>query len=160
MAVYKYRMQGILDIKDKLETQAKQEFANANIKLLEEEEILENIRRRKNEYIEEGIRLRNDLIDPVAIDINKRDREILSDQEKEQEREVAVAKKKVDAARKKMMDARTETKIYEKLKEEDFKEFMVEEGKKESKEIDELNSFRFSERSRRGDHNGSDSGRD
>ena len=40
---------------------------------------------------------------------------------------------------------------YEKLKEEDFKEFMIEEGKAESKEIDELNSFRFSERAKRGD---------
>ena len=35
--------------------------------------------------------------------------------------------------------------------ENDFKEFMIEEGKAESKEIDELNSFRFSERSRRGE---------
>ena len=51
MAVYKFKMQGVLDIKDKLETQAKQEFANANIKLLEEEALLEQIRQKKNDYI-------------------------------------------------------------------------------------------------------------
>ena len=151
MAVYRYKLQGILDIKDKLETQAKQEFANANIKLLEEEALLEEIRKRQNEYIEEGVKLRLEVIDPVAIDINKRAVEVMEDEEKKQELEVAVARKNVDAARKKMMDARTETRIYEKLKENDFKEFMIEEGKAESKEIDELNSFRFSEKSRRGE---------
>jgi len=151
MAVYKYKMQGVLDIKEKLETQSKQEFANANLKLMEEEALLEQIRQRKQEYIDEGVQLRLKVIDPVAIDINKRSVEVMEDNEKAQEREVAVAGKNVEAARKKMMDARTETKIYEKLKENDFKEFMIEEGKAESKEIDELNSFRFSEKSRRGE---------
>ncbi|MCR4930724.1 MAG: flagellar export protein FliJ [Lachnospiraceae bacterium] len=151
MAVYKYKMQGVLDIKEKLETQSKQEFANANLKLMEEEALLEQIRQRKQEYIDEGVQLRLKVIDPVAIDINKRSVEVMEDNEKAQEREVAVARKNVEAARKKMMDARTETKIYEKLKENDFKEFMIEEGKAESKEIDELNSFRFSEKSRRGE---------
>jgi flagellar FliJ protein len=151
MAVYKYKMQGVLDIKEKLETQSKQEFANANLKLMEEEALLEQIRQRKQEYIEEGVKLRLQVIDPVAIEINKRAVEVIEDDEKAQEREVNVAKKNVEVARKKMMDARTETKIYEKLKENDFKEFMIEEGKAESKEIDELNSFRFSERSRRGE---------
>lgn len=150
MAVYKYKMQGVLDIKEKLETQAKQEFANANIKLMEEEALLEEIRKRKNGYIDEGVRLRMEIIDPVSIEINKRAVEVMEEEEAKQEREVAVARKNVDAARRKMMDARTETKIYEKLKENDFKEFMIEEGKAESKEIDELNSFRFSEKSRRG----------
>ena len=151
MAVYKYKMQGVLDIKEKLETQSKQEFANANLKLMEEEALLEQIRQRKQEYIDEGVQLRLKVIDPIAIDINKRSVEVMEDNEKAQEREVAVARKNVEAARKKMMDARTETKIYEKLKENDFKEFMIEEGKAESKEIDELNSFRFSEKSRRGE---------
>ena len=151
MAVYKYKMQGVLDIKEKLETQSKQEFANANLKLMEEEALLEQIRQRKQEYIEEGVKLRLQVIDPVAIEINKRAVEVIEDDEKAQEREVNVAKKNVEVAIKKMMDARTETKIYEKLKENDFKEFMIEEGKAESKEIDELNSFRFSERSRRGE---------
>ncbi|MCR4649151.1 MAG: flagellar export protein FliJ [Lachnospiraceae bacterium] len=151
MAVYKYKMQGILDIKEKLETQAKQEFANANLRLLEEEALLDSIRKKKESYIEEGVSLRMQTIDPVSIDINKRAVEVMEDAEKKQEREVAVARKNVDAARRKMMEARMETKIYEKLKEDDFKEFMTEEGKAESKEIDELNSFRFSERARRGD---------
>ena len=33
MAVFRYKMQGILDIKEKLENKAKQEFAEANMRL-------------------------------------------------------------------------------------------------------------------------------
>ena len=148
MAVYKFKMQGVLDIKEKLETQAKQDFANANLKLLEEEAILDKIVRKTEDYIEEGVKLRDGVIDPTAIDINKRAVEVMEDQEEAQKKEVAIARKNVDAARKKMMDARMETKTYEKLKEDDFNEFMIEQGKAESKEIDELNSFRFAERAK------------
>lgn len=151
MAIYKFRMQGVLDIKEKLETQAKQEFANANIKLIEEEALLEEITKRKEDYLQNGRDLRLNKINTVSININDNGVEILEDMRKKQEREVVVARKNVEIARSKMMDARTQTRIYEKLKEEDFNEFMSEQGKAESKEIDELNSFRFSENKRRGE---------
>lgn len=151
MAVYKFKLQGILDIKDKLETQAKQDFANANLALMEEEALLEQIIQRKNEYVEEGVKLRSSVIDPVAIAQNKLAIEVMEENKVKQEREVAVAKRNVDAARKKMMDARMDTRTFEKLKEDDFERFMKEQGMAESKEIDELNSFRFSEKQRRGE---------
>lgn len=151
MAVYKFMMQGILDIKDKMEIQAKQNFANANLKLLKEEEILAEINKRIEEYLEEGKRLRNGPIDTVELDKNKIALEVLKEERIKQEREVSLARNNVEVFRKKMMDARTETRTFEKLKEKDFNEFLSEEGKKESKEIDELNSFRFAEKSRKGD---------
>ena len=151
MAVYKFKLQGILDIKDKLETQAKQDFANANLALMEKEALLEQIIQRKNEYVEEGVKLRSSVIDPVAIAQNKLAIEVMEENKIKQEREVAVAKRNVDAARKKMMDARMDTRTFEKLKEDDFERFMKEQGMAESKEIDELNSFRFSEKQRRGE---------
>lgn len=151
MAVYKFKLQGILDIKDKLETQAKQDFANANLALMEEEALLEQIIQRKNEYVEEGVKLRSSVIDPVAIAQNKLAIEVMEENKIKQEREVAVAKRNVDVARKKMMDARMDTRTFEKLKEDDFERFMKEQGMAESKEIDELNSFRFSEKQRRGE---------
>lgn len=151
MAVYKFKMQGILDIKDKLESQAKQDFANANLKLLEEEALLAEITKRKEDYVNRGVELRMNSIDTVNIDINDNGIEVLEDMREKQEREVIVARKNVEIARTKMMEARTQTRIYEKLKEEDFNEFMIEQGKIESKEIDELNSFRFAEKTIRGD---------
>ncbi|MDE5952412.1 MAG: flagellar FliJ family protein, partial [Acetatifactor sp.] len=50
MARFRYRMQSILDIKLKMETQAKQEFAAAQLRLNEEEERLKALRERKAGY--------------------------------------------------------------------------------------------------------------
>ena len=151
MAVYKFKMQSILNIKEKLEAQAKQEFADANIRLVQEEALLEELKKRKDYYIEEGVKLRSSTIEPHLIHNNSLALEVLDDDIEVQKREVSVARKNVDAARQRMMDARAQTRIYEKLKEDDFAEFVSEQGKAEGKEIDELNSFRFSEKQRRGD---------
>ena len=47
MAKFRYKMQSILNIKEKLETKAKQDFAAANQRLLEEETKLQNFKKRK-----------------------------------------------------------------------------------------------------------------
>lgn len=142
MAVFRYKMQGILNIREKLESQAKQAFAEAAMALQKEEEILENLKQRKAFYLEEGIRLRNSILDPQKLAENKFALEHMDELIEKQILQVNVANKNLEAARYKMMEARTETRIYEKLKEKEFEEFLVEEGKKESKEIDELNSYR------------------
>ena len=54
MAKFKYRMQNILDIKEKLESQAKMEYAQAKIRLNQEEDILHQLRQRKEQYEMEG----------------------------------------------------------------------------------------------------------
>ena len=48
MAKFKYRMQSILNVKMKLEVQAKQEFALAQAALNREEEKLNRLAARKN----------------------------------------------------------------------------------------------------------------
>lgn len=63
MARFRYKMQSILDIKEKLETKAKQDFAQANQRLMEEEEKLDALKRRKEAYLEEGIQIRLQVID-------------------------------------------------------------------------------------------------
>ena len=50
MARFRYRMQSILDIKLKMETQAKQEFAAAQQRLNEEEEKLAALQERRTDY--------------------------------------------------------------------------------------------------------------
>ena len=54
MARFRYRMQSILDIKLKMETQAKQNFDNARNALDEELQRLETLKKRKAEYEERG----------------------------------------------------------------------------------------------------------
>ena len=53
MSVFRYKMQGILDVKEKLETRAKQDFAEANNRLAEEKEKLAELQKRKAAYMEE-----------------------------------------------------------------------------------------------------------
>ena len=54
MAKFIYRMQSILDIKQKLEEQAKNEFAKARLQLTLEEDKLQKLKERKDAYVEEG----------------------------------------------------------------------------------------------------------
>ena len=63
MAVFRYKMQGILDIKEKLENKAKQDFAEANMRLDAEKKKLEELHARRLFYMQEGVKLRSELID-------------------------------------------------------------------------------------------------
>ncbi len=142
MSVFRFRMQSILDMKAKLEDQAKIEFAQAQQKLTEEQELLEQIIKRKDDYIAYGIKLRSEAINVKEILDNKNAIEYTKELEKEQRLAVNVAQKAVDAATRRMMEARAQTRTYEKLKEHAFEEFMLEENRAENKEIDQLNSYR------------------
>lgn len=145
MAVYRFRMQNILNIKAKFEEQAKQEFASCAMRLAREEEILEELQNRKNGYIQVGVELRNaDTIDVRLIKENKEALERMDEFIEQQQIQVNFARKELESARRKMMEARTQTQTYEKLKERDFEAFMAEENRKEIKEIDELTSYRSS----------------
>lgn len=146
MAVFRFRMQNILEMKEKLEEQAKNEFAHAQRELAEEEELLNALFQKKEAYIEQGIQLRNRVIDIQEIMDNKKAIEHTDMLIEQQKLSVAVAGKKVDAATKQLMDARVQTKTYSKLREKEFNDFLAEEARKESKEIDELNSYRFGNR--------------
>ena len=50
MAKFFYKMQNILDIKEKLEDQARNNFSQSRMRLDEENEKLETLKRRKEEY--------------------------------------------------------------------------------------------------------------
>lgn len=58
MAKFRYRMQNILDIKFKLEDQAKMEYAAANMKYQEELEKLQVLYDRRTGYEQEARTLR------------------------------------------------------------------------------------------------------
>ncbi len=146
MAVFRFRMQSILDMKEKMEQQSKNEFAQAQKELLDEEEEMQKLRRKEELLYEEGMRLRQSTIEIQEILDNKKAIEHVKGLIEQQRLAVVMAEKKVDAATKRMMDARVQTKTYEKLREKALAEYQMEENKKENKEVDELNSYRFGQR--------------
>ena len=136
-------MQNILDIKLKMEDQAKASFAEANKELLNEEEKLEGLIRRREEYELEGQRLRLEKLNVIKLKDNSRALQVMKDMIKAQEMVVSIARDKVELARRKLQVAMQERKTQEKLKENAFEEFKHELGSEESKEVDELVSYRF-----------------
>ena len=60
-----------------------------------------------------------------------------------QEENVRRAGRKVEVAREKLQEAIKERKTHEKLKENAFEQFKIEVAAAESKEVDELTSYRF-----------------
>lgn len=146
MAKFKYKLQNILDIKYRMEDQAKAVFAAAQAKLDEEEAIRDHLIQRRIEYEIKGRRLREEVLDLIDMRDNDRAIENIKGQIKEQEKNVEAARKTVEQARLRLTDAMQERKIHEKLKENSFDEFKHEVNAAESKEIDELVSYTYGER--------------
>ena len=136
MAKFVYRMQNILDIKNKLEVQARNSYAAARMKLSQEEEKLDRMFEQKKAY-EENYRQQ------LSGNINILQINMCKNQIKKQLVEVKVASLNLEAAQKRLGEVMKERKIQEKLREKAYEEFLQELNDQEKKEIDELVSFRF-----------------
>lgn len=143
MARFRFPMQNILNMKEKLEEQAKNEYGQANARLLTEEKKLEQLNNRLEDA---RLQLKNVLREVLSMtEIHKRENAvvILKGYVKQQHLVVKRCEKEVEIAREKLTEAMKERKIFEKLREKAFDEFMKEEGRKEQKEVDELMSYRY-----------------
>ena len=148
MSKFIYRMQNILNIKYKLEDQAKTEFMLANQVLREEEEKLETLELRKKGY-EDAVR--NLLQNQLQVDRIKENQEAIVRMEefiRAQIVKVEEAARQVEIKAAKLTELMQERKAQEKLKEKAFEAFLQEENAKESKEIDELVSFTYGRKQR------------
>lgn len=141
MAKFRYKMQSILDVKEKLENKAKQDFAQANARLDAEKVKLVELQKRRSYYMEEGLRLRLEKIDIRKIRENKMAVLKMDEYIKNQMVQINLASREVEKARSALQALMQERKAHEKLKENAFEEFMKEEQALESKEIDQLTTY-------------------
>ena len=147
MGRFRYRMQNILNIKEKLEAQAKNEFAAANLELLEEQDILAQMLKHKRELEEESKSLRlRDSLSIKEIKDNTLSIELQKEKMKQQALRIHAAEKKVEQRRKVMVELMQEKKTHELLKERAFEQFLQEEKAAESKQIDELTSYTYGQK--------------
>ena len=137
MAKFAYRMQSILDIKEKMEGQAKIAYGVA--KLMDEQGKLQQIMIRKAGYESQARNLVNGTIDVPKIKECKRAVDTMKTMQRSQMMNVHVAEKNVEAAR--LMERKT----HERLKEQAFEVFKQEMQYAENKEIDELVSYTYHE---------------
>ena len=146
MAVFRYRMQSILNIKLKMETQAKQEFAQAKLVLDREEEKLQELYEQKSFYEKRAASLLSRKLDLLEIAANKEAILKIEEYIAEQKKRVDKAKQLLENAREKLREVMQERKVQEALKEKAFEEFLMEEKQQESKEIDQLTSYTYGQK--------------
>ena len=143
MAKFIFKMESILSVKEKLEDQAKAEYSIEIIKLRQEEEKLDELKKRKSEYQTKLYDAVMDTLDILKIKILEDSVENIKYNIKLQLIVIANQQKNVDRAREKLDNAMKERKTYEKLKEKAFEEFKEQINAEEQKEINELVSFKF-----------------
>lgn len=148
MARFRYSMQSILNIKEKLETQAKQEFSAASAALREEEEKLVALQERKAEYEAQAKKLRTGTLNILEMEEAQTAIITMDSFIEHQQIEIKRAEDALEVKRQKLTEAMMERKTHEKLRERAFEEFLAEEKRTEGKEVDELTSYTYGERIR------------
>lgn len=143
MAKFVFSMESILQIKFKLEDQAKAEYAVQMAALQKEQERLEQLVERKNDLQEQLHRQINGVLELLRIRQLEDGVENIKYNINLQKVKVLNQRKKVERAQEKLNEAMKERKTYEKLKEKVFEEFKKEINAEEQKEINELVSFRY-----------------
>lgn len=142
MARFRYRMQNILNVKEKLETQAKNEFAIAAAREREEEQKLIALQERRDGFEAHLKELVAEELDVARIKEAEDALEVIKYHVRTQQLNLAAARQELEVARARLTAAMQDRKTHERLKEKQFEQFRAEEAAKESKEIDEIVSYR------------------
>ena len=130
MAKFIYSMQNVLNIKERMETQAKTEYAQMLGALHDEEVKMHNIMSTLNSYKVQASQLSIGKLDIAKIRRCNEAIKITEDMAKNQAVMVKLAERNVE----------------EKLKEKAFEQFLQELNAQEMKEIDEVVSFNYNDR--------------
>ena len=148
MAKFQYRMQSILNIKLKMEEQAKMQFAQAQAKVNEEEAKLQVLVERKNMYETELKEVLQKKLDLLKIDELQNALMRMEEYIVEQQREVDKAIRVLERERQKLTEVMIERKSHEKLKENAFEQFLQDLNSAEGKEVDELTSYTYGQKNK------------
>lgn len=129
-----------------METQAKQNFANAKNALDEELLKLQALRERKSQYEEKEIEL---LSGPLNLKDISQNKEAILRMDEFIAAQIGCVKKaeaRLENARQQLQEVMQERKTHETLKEKALEAFLLEEKRREGKEIDELTSYLYAQK--------------
>lgn len=143
MAKFVYRMQNILEIKEKLEAQEKAAYSMANARLLEEQEKLQRLLTRREGYERHLKELQEGILDIREIQTCKRAINSMKSMIRDQMIAVHTAQRNLEMARRRLNEVMKERKTHENLKEKAFEEFKEELVAEDKKLTDELVSYTY-----------------
>ena len=144
MARFKFRLQSVLSIKEKVEDLKKNEFGKAVMALAEAQRVKADMETARENCIEDFRRGIDVGIDPAAFARYNHYIEKMKWLIKRQEQVVAEAEAFVEIKRQELVEAMRDKKTLETLRDNDFEEFLVEEKKQEQKIVDEIVSYKGS----------------
>lgn len=143
MKKFQYRMQGILDLKEKLEEQEKTNYAAAQEKLNAENVKLASLSKRRDLYENRLRECVGKQLNVIEIRQNEDAVESLKLFIRQQKIMVRKAEQNVQAALYRLDQAMIERKTQEKLREQAHAVYVEESEREERKEVDELVSFQY-----------------
>lgn len=143
MTKFIYQMENILNIKYKMEDQAKTAYGAARMKLSEEEDKLFRLKLKIVKYQDKIRILMQSRLKLLDIRMCEEAIEVTKHHIKQQQLAVKKAEQQLETARVRLNAAMLERKTHEKLKEKAFENFCMEFEAEERKEIDELVSFKY-----------------
>lgn len=143
MAKFSYRMQNILDIKQKLEDQAKIAYGLAEQNYRAEQKKLQDLLVRRSRAEKDLKQLMDGNMDLQEIRNRKSDLDSFRVLIRRQMMEVHRVEKELEEARQALNEVMQERKMHEKLKEKALDEYHREELVEEGKMIDGLVSFTY-----------------
>lgn len=143
MKKFRYSMQSLLLIKQKLEDQAKAAYGAAKLRLNEEEERLVSLQKKREAYVEEKRQVMATRLDVPKLNRLQMAVEAMDDRIVRQKQNVKKAEIALRAAEERLVESMTERKTQERLRENALEEYRQEMNAEEQKEIDERTSFRY-----------------
>lgn len=143
MKKFSYRMQNVLDIKSKLEEQAKTTYGNHMRILNEERQKLRRLEEKKKAYEEELTSQMLGKLNLVEVQLQRDGIKLTKEEIEAQIVKINNAAHRAEVSRIRLANAMIERKTQEKLKERAFDQYKMEYEAEEQKEIDERNSFKF-----------------
>lgn len=143
MTKFKYNLENILNIKYKMEDQAKTAYGNAHQRLLQEQEKLEALNQKFAMYQQKLKSLMCAKLKLLDIQFCEDGIEIMKLYIQQQQASVKKAEQQVETARIRLNSAMMERKTHERLKENAYVNFMNEYEAEQRKEIDALVSFKY-----------------
>ena len=143
MAQFQFRLQSVLNLREKLEDQKEIEYAQA-LKALEEERAKERaLRSKKNDKIEALRLLVMETPDPREVFLHNEFIEALKEKIAAQIKVVRAAAEFAENKRLELVEAMRDRKTIERLRENALEEYYEEEKQIAQKQIDEVVSYRY-----------------
>ncbi len=143
MAKYTYRLQSLINIKEKLEEQKKNELAVENNKLNQEKQVLTELYQEMSSTLDKQEKEQKQSINAIQLQLYINYTDKLKIEIKQQLDKVEKQEKKTEEVRLELLEYTKAKKSLEKLKEKDYENYLEEEKRAEQKLVDEIVSYKY-----------------